>query len=213
MSNGLTHKVNALFKRYKVDLMAKNLELAEAELEDGTLVSTEGDEFAAGQTLYVATEEGNQPAPAGEHTLNDGRVLVVDENSVITEVKPGGEPAAEEAPAAVTEEAPVAAEEAPAPMEEDAAAHSEAMAQMAARIAELEAKIAELEAMLANKEEVVTELKKVKSLLSEVETKKPNTRKRDARKNRLTEENLVNLSVEDRVNHFYSKYKDFRKRN
>jgi len=53
-----------------------------AKLKDGTEV--EVTELGVGG---VVTIQG-QPAPAGEHTLEDGTVIVVGENGVITEMKP-----------------------------------------------------------------------------------------------------------------------------
>lgn len=53
-----------------------------AKLKDGTEV--EVTELGVGG---VVTIEG-QPAPVGEHTLEDGTVIVVGDNGVITEMKP-----------------------------------------------------------------------------------------------------------------------------
>lgn len=54
-------------------------------LEDGTIVivmSEDGD-FTGKQIIY----ESGEPVPAGEHKLASGKILVVDANSTITEVK------------------------------------------------------------------------------------------------------------------------------
>lgn len=53
-----------------------------AKLKDGTEV--EVTELGVGGVVTIA----GQPAPAGEHTLEDGTVIVVGENGVITEMKP-----------------------------------------------------------------------------------------------------------------------------
>jgi len=44
----------------------------EAELEDGTKVSIEGDEVAVGAKVMVITEQGSVPAPDGTHSVKDG---------------------------------------------------------------------------------------------------------------------------------------------
>lgn len=53
-----------------------------AKLKDGTEV--EISELGVGGVVTIA----GQPAPVGEHTLEDGTVIVVGENGVITELKP-----------------------------------------------------------------------------------------------------------------------------
>lgn len=60
----------------------------DAMLKDGTMVSVT--ELAIGG---VVTIEG-QPAPIGEHILEDGTIIVLGDNGVITEIKPA-EPTAE----------------------------------------------------------------------------------------------------------------------
>lgn len=70
------------------------VKFAEARLMDGTVVTNnlEGD-FEIGQTLYVVAEDGTLVlAPAAqEHTLEDGVVVVLDEASLIVEIKAAGE--------------------------------------------------------------------------------------------------------------------------
>ena len=90
----------------------ENVEFAEAELVDGTVVRVDG-EFEPGKAIMVVTEEGDVPAPDGAHETRDG-LIVTTEGGVIVSIE---EKAAEEAPA---EEAP--AEEASAEFEEEAEA-------------------------------------------------------------------------------------------
>lgn len=55
-----------------------------------TIIRVEADDFAEGLQLLVVTDEGVIPAPAelaGEHVLEDGRVIVVNEGGIITEVR------------------------------------------------------------------------------------------------------------------------------
>jgi type II secretory pathway component PulC len=85
---------------------------ADGKLADGTVIKTEADGFVVGATVMVVLEDGSEvPAAAGEHILEDGNIIVVDEAGVIMEVKPKAEePAEEEAPAAeeLNDDAPVA---------------------------------------------------------------------------------------------------------
>jgi hypothetical protein len=61
--------------------------LATAKLKDGTVV--EAEEFVPGAALVVVAEDGSKsPAPTGEHTLEDGTVVLVDESGAIVSLKP-----------------------------------------------------------------------------------------------------------------------------
>jgi len=44
-------------------------------------------ELTIGDTIYVETESGFEVAPSGTHRLEDGREIILDENSVIVEIK------------------------------------------------------------------------------------------------------------------------------
>lgn len=79
---------------------------AEYVLKSGAKVMI--DKYEVGGKVTLVDDLGNEvPAPAGEHELADGSVMVLDENSIITEIKV---PQAEmpEAPEVEVEVAPVA---------------------------------------------------------------------------------------------------------
>lgn len=90
------------------------VKMAEARLMDGTKVTNnlEGD-FEIGQTLYVVAEDGTLVlAPSGEHTLEDGVVVMLDEASLITEIKAeGAEETTEEEMEEIVVETPEEVEE------------------------------------------------------------------------------------------------------
>lgn len=66
------------------------VKLATAKLEDGTTIRAEA--FEAGNDVFVVTEEEEIPAPVGEHTLEGGNILVIEEEGKIAEIKePEGE--------------------------------------------------------------------------------------------------------------------------
>lgn len=60
-------------------------EFAEGVLVDGTIVKF--DRLEVGGMLSVVTESGEIPAPVGEHQLEDGTIVVVEEPGVISEIK------------------------------------------------------------------------------------------------------------------------------
>lgn len=73
------------------------IELAEAELVDGTIVKA--DSFTEGAALFVVTEEGDIPAPVGVHETTDGKLVTVEEEGIIAKVEDKPEEAeAEEKP-------------------------------------------------------------------------------------------------------------------
>ena len=61
------------------------VEFAEGVLADGTIVKF--DKLEAGGMISVVTPDGEIPAPVGEHELEDGTIIVVSEEGVISEVK------------------------------------------------------------------------------------------------------------------------------
>lgn len=59
-------------------------------LADGTSITnnTDSEKLELGDTLYVVLEDGNLvPAPTGEHTLQSGEVVVLDEESKVVEIR------------------------------------------------------------------------------------------------------------------------------
>lgn len=102
----LKNKINAI----KV-VLGLEVALASAKLMDGTVVEAES--FELGFPLFIVNEDGTKsPAPTGEHTLEDGTKVVVDEMGAIAEMeKP------EEAEASEVE---VSIEAAEVPVEEPA---------------------------------------------------------------------------------------------
>jgi hypothetical protein len=81
------------------------VELEQVKTEDGQAIF-EADTFAVGEAVFIVTEDGKIPAPAGEFALEDGNIVEVDENGVIVEIaKKEAEVTEEEVmPEAVVEE-------------------------------------------------------------------------------------------------------------
>jgi len=72
-----------------------------SSLADGTPVTnnTDSEKLELGDTLYVVLDDGNLvPGPAGEHTLQSGEVIVLDEESKVVEIREDREEVEEEAP-------------------------------------------------------------------------------------------------------------------
>ena len=136
-------KANILLKNILAELSAKRVKLAQATLENGTVIEAEA--FEAGNEVFIVTEEERIPLPVGEYTMEDGSILYVAEEGVISEVKSAGAEAEEEvAEVAIEAEEEIAVEvpeEVAAPMEEVVAAVVEAVAPV---IEEIQAQVEEM---------------------------------------------------------------------
>lgn len=136
---------------------SKTENFLDAKLNDGTtIVRVDGESFEIGMPLMVVAEEGVAPAPAGEHTLEDGTILVVDDAGLIIEIK-----ALENTESPEEVSAPVGVEEMNVEAFEEASEEvpvEEAPAEEVDKMSELEEKIVSLESQIADLQEVVKEM-------------------------------------------------------
>jgi hypothetical protein len=111
--------------------VAEPVTMGEAKLMDGTVVKYDTPELVIGSMITVVTPDGEFPAPVGEHTLENGTVITVDETGKVIEIE-----AKEETPEVVVEPvAPVAMAVTP---EEKQAIIDEVIAMFEPRIKALE---------------------------------------------------------------------------
>lgn len=66
-------------------LLNTRVELEDKKLDNGTVISA--DEFAEGQPVFIVTEDERIPMPVGEYVMEDGSMLVVEEEGVIAAIK------------------------------------------------------------------------------------------------------------------------------
>lgn len=83
-------------------LLNTRVELEDRKLDNGTVISA--DSFAEGQPVFIVTEDDRIPMPIGEYKMEDGSMLVVEEEGVIAAMKAADEAEEEEV---VEEEAKV----------------------------------------------------------------------------------------------------------
>lgn len=74
--------------------LSEEIKLEQLKLENGTVL--EADEFKSGKEIFILTEDEKVALPIGEYQLEDGRILSITEEGVISELKEEKE---EEAPA------------------------------------------------------------------------------------------------------------------
>jgi len=78
----------------------KEVKLAQAELENGTIIESEN--FEAGAEVFIVTEDEKVAMPIGEYKLVDGESLIVEEEGIIASI--GAAEAEEEVEAAEEKE-------------------------------------------------------------------------------------------------------------
>jgi hypothetical protein len=121
------------------------VKMMEAKLKDGTIV--EVSELAVGG---IVTIEG-QPAPVGEHELEDGAIIVLGDNGVIMEIKPK--------PETIEVEIPV--------VEDMSAKFAALEASTSEKFASYEAKFEAYEAKLSQANKVIEGLMQISKMLVE----------------------------------------------
>lgn len=67
--------------------VAEPVIMGEAKLMDGTIVKYDTPELVIGSMITVVTPDGEFPAPVGEHTLENGTVVTVDETGKVIEIE------------------------------------------------------------------------------------------------------------------------------
>lgn len=77
---------------YKFNEEVTKVEFERVALEGGEVFVTNQteSELTLGDTIYIETEEGFEVAPSGTHRLDDGREIVLDEESVLVEIREEG---------------------------------------------------------------------------------------------------------------------------
>lgn len=126
------------------------VELAQAKLENGTVLEAEA--FESGKEIFILTDDEKVAVPVGEYTMEDGQILVVSEEGIIGEIK-----------SAEQEEEEVEASDEVEELEEEV----EAQYATKEELAEVRSLVEEIKQMIEKKEEVSEVEEQVKEELSE----------------------------------------------
>jgi len=79
-------KSNNVIEKIKDVLnLNEEVKLEQAKLDNGTVI--EADSFESGVEVFIVTEDEKVALPSGEYILEDGKILVVAEEGVISEIK------------------------------------------------------------------------------------------------------------------------------
>ncbi len=130
------------------------VELAQAKLENGTVLEAEA--FEAGNEIFILTDDEKVAVPVGEYQMEDGQILVVEEEGLIAEIKKAE---------AKEEEEVEASEE----VSEELETEEEVEAEYATKeeLAEVRSLVEEIKQMIEKKEEMSEVEEQVKEELSE----------------------------------------------
>ena len=178
-------------------LLNTRVELEDRKLDNGTVISA--DEFAEGQPVFIVTEDERIAMPVGEYQMEDGSVLVVEEEGMIAAIKSGEEEAPEVVEEEVVEEE---MSEAAAPKkvvesnvvethfsdEQKNELVEAILSSVTPLIEELQSKVNELEAKLSSEEVVEQKLSKTFKHTPEV--------KGEQKKTKLNNANVGNTTLQ-----------------
>tara|TARA_R110000803_G_scaffold200577_2_gene264997 strand:+ start:7921 stop:8484 length:564 start_codon:yes stop_codon:yes gene_type:complete len=163
-------------------LLNIEVKLMEMKLENGTIISAEA--FEKGNELFIVTDDEKVAMPVGEYILEDGRLLVVEEEGIISDVRE------------VSDEVPAKEEDTTEDLEEEEKKEMADVADwegMEKRIQNLEDAIADLKKDKVEAEEEDEKMEEDKEELSAVkpikhnpETKEPQIKKVEFGKGQFT---------------------------
>ena len=133
----------------------EKVELAQAKLENGTIVESES--FKAGDEIFIVTDDEKVAMPVGEYVMEDGKLLVVEEEGIIADYR------------VVSDDVPQKEDEMAEEESLDEEAAVDDWAGMEKRIKNLEDAIADIKAKMgegeSSKEEEMAEIKELEKWL------------------------------------------------
>lgn len=159
-------------------LLGMETKLAQAKLENGTVI--EAEEMVEGKEIFIVTEEERIAMPTGTYNLEDGSILVVEEEGIIASVGAAEEAPEEEVEAEIAEDLSeevseeVTEENLEEEKEEMGYATKEELAEVKSMIEEIKAMIEKEEMSEETPEEVQEEVKEELSAVEKV-THNPET--------------------------------------
>jgi len=138
--------------------LGEDVRLEQMKLENGTVLEAEA--FEAGYEIFIITEDEKVALPVGDYELEDGKILIVEEEGLIAEIKEM-EGEEEEAPAEeeATEETEMAEQVEETEMTEELSYISKE---------EFNSVIGELKGMIEKLVQEQTELKEVEEVKAQV---------------------------------------------
>lgn len=96
-ANDMLNKIKTIIGGIELTEEVREIELAEMKLQNGTVV--EAEEFKKGEAIFIKSDDERIAMPVGEYVLEDGKLLVVEEEGIIADMRDVSDdvPAKEEA--------------------------------------------------------------------------------------------------------------------
>ena len=192
-------KTTEMLKQIKT-LLKVRIGLAQQTLEDGETI-IEAESFAAGEAVFIVSDDERIALPIGEYTNSDGNIIVVSEEGIIAEIKDALEDEDKKEDEAPIEEEQLEDEEivvdVPEAAADEVAAIVEAVVEVIAPvIAEVKEQVEELKRMYTDQADKKEKMSKQKPARKPMKHN-PETKTKEAQN--LYSQNAGNYTTKDRV--------------
>ena len=96
-ANDMLNKIKTIIGGIELTEEVKEIQLAEMKLQNGTVV--EAEEFKKDEAIFIKSDDERIAMPVGEYVLEDGKLLVVEKEGIIADMRDVSDdvPAKEEA--------------------------------------------------------------------------------------------------------------------
>ena len=84
-ANDMLNKIKTIIGGIELTEEVKEVQLAEMKLQNGTVI--EAEEFKKGEAIFIKSDDERIAMPVGEYVLEDGRLLVVEEEGIIADMR------------------------------------------------------------------------------------------------------------------------------
>ena len=84
-ANDMLNKIKTIIGGIELTEEIKEVQLAEMKLQNGTVV--EAEEFKKGEAIFIKSDDERIAMPVGEYVLEDGKLLVVEEEGIIADMR------------------------------------------------------------------------------------------------------------------------------
>lgn len=176
-------------------LLGAKLNLAQMTLQNGTIIEAEA--FESGQAVFIVTEDERVALPVGEYALEDGKMLIVEEEGMIASIAEASVEAEEEEMQEEQLEEETVEVEAPEEVAEEVTAVVEAVVEAIAPVLEeVKQEVEELKKKFASYED------KKEKMASQEPARKPlkhNPEKNNKKAQSITFAENRNATMKDRV--------------
>jgi len=84
-ANDMLNKIKTIIGGIELTEEVREVELAKMKLQNGTVV--EAEEFKKGEAIFIKSDDERIAMPVGEYVLEDGKLLVVEEEGIIADMR------------------------------------------------------------------------------------------------------------------------------